>query len=41
MGKKIAYVYKAKTLKKGSMYRVMWGKVRATYAWNQQIAFEQ
>lgn len=28
MGKKIAYVYKAKTLKKGSKYRVSWGKVR-------------
>jgi large subunit ribosomal protein L35Ae len=27
LGKRIAYVYKAKTLKKGSMYRVMWGKV--------------
>lgn len=31
LGKKIAYVYKAKTLKKGSMYRVMWGKVRVPY----------
>ncbi len=28
LGKKIAYVYKAKTLKKGSKYRVSWGKVR-------------
>ncbi|CAL8463814.1 g3348 [Coccomyxa elongata] len=27
LGKKIAYVYKAKTLKKGSKYRVSWGKV--------------
>ena len=27
LGKRIAFVYKAKTLKKGSMYRVMWGKV--------------
>ncbi len=27
LGKKIAFVYKAKTEKKGSMYRVIWGKV--------------
>ena len=38
LGKKIAYVYKAKTLKKGSMYRVMWGKVRATCAWIKRLA---
>ena len=41
LGKRIAYVYKAKTLKKGSMYRVMWGKVRATCAWNKRIVFKQ
>ena len=28
LGKRVAYVYKAKTEKKGSMYRVIWGKVR-------------
>ena len=28
LGKKLAYVYKAKTEKKGSLYRVIWGKVR-------------
>merc|ERR1712194_105773 len=27
-GKKVAYVYKCKTLKKNSKYRVIWGKVR-------------
>mmetsp|Transcript_2263 Transcript_2263/g.2510 ORF Transcript_2263/g.2510 Transcript_2263/m.2510 type:complete len:110 (-) Transcript_2263:169-498(-) len=26
-GKRLAYVYKAKTLKKGSKYRCIWGKV--------------
>merc|ERR1711966_226608 len=27
LGKKIAYVYKAKTQKKGTFYRCVWGKV--------------
>lgn len=27
LGKRLAYVYKAKTEKKGSLYRVIWGKV--------------
>ena len=27
LGKRLAYVYKAKTLKKNTKYRVMWGKV--------------
>ena len=26
LGKRIAYIYKASTEKKGSMYRVIWGK---------------
>lgn len=26
-GKRVAYVYKAKTKKQGSQYRVMWGRV--------------
>jgi large subunit ribosomal protein L35Ae len=29
LGKRIAYIYKAKTLKKGTYYRCIWGKVRA------------
>ncbi|PSC73192.1 Ribosomal L35Ae family isoform 1 [Micractinium conductrix] len=27
LGKRVAYIYKAKTEKKGSKYRVIWGKV--------------
>ncbi len=27
LGKRVAYIYRAKTLKKGSPYRVIWGKV--------------
>ena len=27
LGKRLAYIYKAKTQKKGSFYRVVWGKV--------------
>mmetsp|Transcript_2780 Transcript_2780/g.4794 ORF Transcript_2780/g.4794 Transcript_2780/m.4794 type:complete len:109 (-) Transcript_2780:116-442(-) len=27
LGKKMAYVYKAKTLKKGTFFRCIWGKV--------------
>ena len=27
LGKRLAYIYKAKTQKKGSLYRVVWGKV--------------
>ena len=29
LGKRIAYIYKAKTERKGSKYRVIWGKVGA------------
>lgn len=28
LGKRLAYIYKAKTERKGSKYRVIWGKVR-------------
>merc|ERR1719436_1932142 len=31
IGKRIAYVYKAKKEKKGSKFRVMWGYVRRTH----------
>ena len=27
LGKRLAYIYKAKTERKGSKYRVVWGKV--------------
>jgi len=27
LGKKLAYIYKAKTIKKGTKYRCIWGKV--------------
>lgn len=29
LGKRIAFVYKAQTLKKGTYFRCIWGKVRA------------
>ena len=28
LGKRLAYIYKAKTLKQGTFFRVIWGKVR-------------
>ncbi|CBZ56119.1 hypothetical protein NCLIV_065450 [Neospora caninum Liverpool] len=28
LGKRVAYVYKAKTEKQGSKYRVIWGRIR-------------
>lgn len=31
IGKKVAYVYRAKTEKNGSKFRAIWGKVRATH----------
>lgn len=31
LGKRIAYIYKAKTERKGSKYRVIWGKVGACH----------
>eukprot|EP00178_Gracilaria_changii_P019953 TRINITY_DN57922_c0_g1_i1.p1 TRINITY_DN57922_c0_g1~~TRINITY_DN57922_c0_g1_i1.p1 ORF type:complete len:123 (-),score=15.52 TRINITY_DN57922_c0_g1_i1:235-603(-) len=31
MGKRIAYIYRAKTEKKNSRYRVIWGKVRCAH----------
>merc|ERR1719157_540538 len=30
-GKKVAYIFKAKAEKKGSKFRVMWGKVRRSH----------
>merc|ERR1719440_2301277 len=37
MGKKIAYVYKCKTEKKNSKFRVIWGKVRRTHGHNGMV----
>jgi large subunit ribosomal protein L35Ae len=34
MGKRVAYIYKAKTEKNGSKYRVIWGKVSAAHGTN-------
>uniref|UniRef100_A0A7S2XUS1 60S ribosomal protein L35a n=1 Tax=Fibrocapsa japonica TaxID=94617 RepID=A0A7S2XUS1_9STRA len=34
LGKKIAYIYKAHTLKKNSKYRVVWGKVTRAHGSN-------
>ena len=34
LGKRIAYVYKAHTLKKGSKFRVIWGKVMRSHGSN-------
>eukprot|EP00922_Rhytidocystis_sp_ex-Travisia-forbesii_P002166 GHVS01003126.1.p1 GENE.GHVS01003126.1~~GHVS01003126.1.p1 ORF type:complete len:122 (-),score=5.25 GHVS01003126.1:406-771(-) len=31
IGKKVAYVYKAKTVKNGSKFRVIWGKIRRSH----------
>ena len=31
LGKRLAYVYKAKTEKKGTRYRVIWGRVRDNF----------
>ena len=33
LGKRIAYIYKAKTEKKGSKFRVIWGKVSNDTMW--------
>lgn len=42
MGKRVAYVYKAKTMKKGpsgelSKYRVMWGRIIAPHGDNGHV----
>merc|ERR1719146_516929 len=37
LGKKVAYVYKAQTEKKGSKYRCMWGVVRRAHGNNGSV----
>merc|ERR1719236_233222 len=37
LGKKVAYVYKAQTEKKGSKYRCMWGVVRRAHGNNGAV----
>eukprot|EP00252_Welwitschia_mirabilis_P024119 TRINITY_DN7030_c0_g1_i1.p1 TRINITY_DN7030_c0_g1~~TRINITY_DN7030_c0_g1_i1.p1 ORF type:complete len:113 (+),score=6.93 TRINITY_DN7030_c0_g1_i1:259-597(+) len=34
LGKRMAYIYKAKTLKKGTRYRCIWGKATRTHGNN-------
>jgi len=34
LGKKIAYIYRAKTIKAGSKFRVVWGKVMRSHGSN-------
>lgn len=34
LGKKVAYIYKAKTIKAGSKFRVSWGKVTRKHGSN-------
>ena len=34
LGKRVAYIYKAKTLKQGSKYRSIWGKVVRAHGTN-------
>merc|ERR1719218_165861 len=37
LGKKVAYVYKAQTEKKGSKYRCMWGVIRRAHGNNGAV----
>lgn len=37
LGKRIAYIYRAKAEKQGSRYRVIWGKVMRSHGNNGQV----
>lgn len=37
LGKRIAYIYKAKTLKAGSKYRSIWGKIVRAHGTNGAV----
>ncbi len=34
LGKRVAYIYKGRTLKQGTKFRVIWGKIVATHGSN-------
>jgi large subunit ribosomal protein L35Ae len=37
LGKRVAYIYKAKSLKNGSKFRVMWGRIARPHGTNGAV----